>query len=122
MNLQQAIENFVPLNQQQREAKAALERVLKLVLADQDKLASHPTIVTQGGVSDVDRAVRVINKQQAEIERLQVHAESEYRRGLEEGSSCQAILEIQGRERFLKELKEDGCPRCPHKRSRQAGR
>jgi len=42
----------------------------------------------------------------AKIERLQEHAESEYQRGLEEGRSCQAILEIQGRERFLAELRE----------------
>ena len=40
-----------------------------------------------------------------EIKRLQERIKAEYQRGVEEGSSCQAILEIQGRERFMEGLK-----------------
>jgi hypothetical protein len=32
---------------------------------------------------------------------------SEYERGLEEGTSCQAILEIQGRERFMADYHDE---------------
>ncbi len=48
-----------------------------------------------------------------EVEQLERKVKEEHQRGLEEGSSCQAILEIQGRERFLAELKKDGCRGCP---------
>lgn len=53
--------------------------------------------------SEADKTV----EEHGELVRLREHARAEYQRGLEEGSSCQAILEIQGRERFVQELKAD---------------
>ncbi len=41
----------------------------------------------------------------AEIDRLEQQCAAEYQRGLEEGNSNQAILELQGRDRFVRELK-----------------
>ncbi len=62
---------------------------------------------TEDGISTPSNLPNVIRDKLGEIEQLQKHAETEYQRGLEEGSSCQAILEIQGRERFLAELKTE---------------
>lgn len=42
---------------------------------------------------------------EAEVERLKAHATSEYQRGLDEGNTNQAALEIAGRERFLGDFK-----------------
>ncbi len=42
-----------------------------------------------------------------EVDRLIKHAEAEYQRGLEEGSSAQAIQEVQGRERFLADVRAE---------------
>lgn len=67
-----------------------------------------------------DRALDRETQKADEIKRLKTHVEHEYRRGLEEGSSCQAILEIQGQERFLAELKKDGCPGCRYKEAARA--
>jgi len=58
-----------------------------------------------------------VERLQAEVKRFDVrkqqmtdaaekHAAKEYQRGLDEGSARQAIIEIQGRERFMKSLAE----------------
>jgi len=67
--------------------------------------------------ADVPDLYAEVERLQAEVERFDVrkqemndaaekHAPKEYQRGLDEGSSCQAILEIQGRERFMNSLTE----------------
>ena len=47
------------------------------------------------------------DKMNAEIAWLKQHAKAEFDRGLKEGESKQAILEIQARERFLEELRAE---------------
>ena len=51
---------------------------------------------------------REAEKAVAEIDRLTRFARAEFERGFQEGEAKQAILEIQGRERFLAELKKKG--------------
>jgi len=58
-----------------------------------------------GSIEFSRRELDELKKLKAEVERLKQHAHAEYQRGLEEGRATQAILEIQGRERFLNELK-----------------
>jgi hypothetical protein len=70
--------------------------------------------------NNIARKNRQIASLEDKIEWLEVHAVREYERGVEEGGSCQAIVEIQGRERFLEGLKEEGCPGCPRSKAAEA--
>lgn len=47
-----------------------------------------------------------IEQLQAEVERLTKLADARYEKGLEDGRSAQAILELQGRDLFIRDLKD----------------
>lgn len=55
----------------------ALKKDRDRLLTEMHKLVSHPLIMQEGGTSDADRACRVMNWQQREIDRLQDDLESE---------------------------------------------
>ena len=87
--------------------KALIEMHIRSVHADGD--SEIASVQYESLLAGIAKAVDDYRSMAAKVPVLQKKAESEYQRGLEEGRSCQAILEIQGRERFMDGLV---CAKC----------